>query len=566
MSIACGLAALLAARCFTLEAVQAQASPFELPQGFAISSFAEGVQDARFLTYSPQGDLYVGQLLSGNSAITILPDRNHDGQADKAIRVATDLNSPNNVSFRRGVSETVFAAGAFDRVKVYTDTAGDLSFADSAVVVSGLSNVTTGRHKTKTVLYGPDGRLYLSKGAAGDDGSSYEDIAGIWRYEPDGSGGHKLASNLRNAVGIAWDSVGGGFWAADNGSDDLGPNGPHDELDLIRDGGDYGWPVCIDDRVPKDQAAPADCSRTEAPVLLLAPHAGVLGMAFYTGASFPQHYWGGLFVAYHSVQYPEQRGIYYIPFKDGRPSGQPEFFMKAPTNRPVGVAVNPYDGSLMVGDDRDGHIYRVTYTGPPALAPTAALAPPAAPGKPQQVPAPPLPGVSRVFTETGQSLSGPFLDFWFWNGGAARFGPPVSGPLTETLSGGQDAVVQYTQRARLEYHPESRGTWDVVRLSGPDTPSYADRYGQPGSAATPTDTPAPPVPTSTPPPPTSAPTPPGTSAPPPTTAPPTPAPTPTTAAAAGSDQGEQTGLLLGALAAVALCGLAALLAYRVRRR
>src|SRR5690242_10488847 len=140
-----------------------------LPPGFTLSVFASDVQDARFLSYSPQGDLYVGQLLGSNSAITILPDRDHDGQADRAIRVAADLNSPNNVAFRASGLGTVFAAGAFDQVKVYTDTGGALTFADSAVLVPNLPLVPDQRHKTKTVAYGPDGQLYVSVGSIADD-------------------------------------------------------------------------------------------------------------------------------------------------------------------------------------------------------------------------------------------------------------------------------------------------------------------------------------------------------------------------------------------------------------
>src|SRR5690348_9840909 len=98
-----------------------------LPPGFELHVFADNVQDARFLSYSPQGDLYIGQLLGSNSAVTILPDRDHTGQADRAIRVATDLNSPNNVAFRAPSFGTVFVAGALDQAKVYTDTGGDLS-------------------------------------------------------------------------------------------------------------------------------------------------------------------------------------------------------------------------------------------------------------------------------------------------------------------------------------------------------------------------------------------------------------------------------------------------------
>ena len=337
-----------------------------LPPGFELRVFASNVDVARFLTYSPAGDLYVGQLLGHQGALTILPDRNHDGVADRAIQIGTDLYSPNNVTFRPIGFGTVFAVGAMDRVKVYTDTNGDLSFAQSAVLVDNLPS--DGRHRTKTVAYGPDGLLYVSVGSFDDDPPGADARAGIWRYNADGSGQHKLAGGLRNTVGFAWDPVGGGMWGADNGSDDLGRDEPHDELNLLVDGGNYGWPNCIDQGVHNDKTNPVDCSKTLAPTTLFDPHGAPLGIAFYSGASFPQQYWGGLFAADHSIQYTEQRGVYFVPFKNGSPSGPPQLFLQqsqssGTTNRFLGLAVNPYDGSLMVSDDREGRIYQVRYTG-----------------------------------------------------------------------------------------------------------------------------------------------------------------------------------------------------------
>ncbi len=461
----------------------------QLPPGFALRVFAAGVPTVRFLTYSPAGDLYAGQLEGRDSAITALPDRDHNGQADRAIPVVTGLYSPNNVTFRPAGFGTVFATGALDQVRVYTDTRGDLSFATSKLLVGNLSNVTSGRHKTKTVLYGPDGLLYLSKGSFDDDPTRADPNAGIWRYNPDGSGEQKVASGIRNAVGLAWDAVGGALWADDNGSDDQGRNQPHDELDQIVVGGDYGWPFCIDNQVHYAGAAAYDCSQTRAPAVLLAPHAGALGMAFYTGGTFPARYWGGLFVSYHSIQYPEQRGVYFIPFTDGRPSGGPELFMGGTNNRWMGLAINPYDGSLMVSDDREGRIFQVVYTGPPPAAIPPAVAPPAAPGKPQPVMAAPLPGFARRFPETNHALNGAFLQFWFWNGGLARYGFPIGDPMTEKLADGKTYTVQYTQRARLEYHPENRGSPYEVLLgrlgadlvAGRSDPAFQPATPQPGA-------------------------------------------------------------------------------------
>ncbi len=426
-----------------------------LPSGFTMSVFASGVQTARFLTYSPQGDLYVGQLQGDSSAITILPDRDHNNSADRAVRVAGDLYSPNNVTFRPIGFGTVFASGALGQVKIYTDTTGTLAYATAAVLVPNLP--ADGRHKTKTVAYGPDGQLYVSVGSFDDNPTSADPRAGIWRYNADGSGGHRLVGGLRNSVGFAWDAVIGGLWGVDNGSDDLGETFPHDELNLLTEGGDYGWPYCADSRVHVDQNQAYDCSKTIAPTVLLAPHAGALGTAFYTGGTFPARYWGGVFIAYHSIQYPDQRGVYFIPFQNGKPSGPPELFAGGTLNRWMVLAINPYDGSLMISDDREGRIFQVRYTGTPPAAGAAAPRPPVVAGKPQPVTAPALPGFSRPFAATGHTLNGAFLQFWFWNGGLARYGYPISNPLTEQGTDGKSYLVQYTERARLEYHPENRG-------------------------------------------------------------------------------------------------------------
>jgi hypothetical protein len=112
----------------------------------------------------------------------------------------------------------------------------------------------------------------------------------------------------------------------------------------------------------------------------------------------------------------------------------------------------------MVSDDREGRIFQVVYTGPPPAPIPPAAAPPAAPGKPQPVMAARLPGFARRFPETNHTLNGAFLQFWFWNGGLARYGFPISDPMTEKLADGKTYTVQYTQRARLEYHPENRGS------------------------------------------------------------------------------------------------------------
>jgi hypothetical protein len=254
------------------------------------------------------------------------------------------------------------------------------------------------------------------------------------------------------------------MWGVDNGADDLGRNWPPDELNKLVDGGNYGFPYCTGNRQPNAKVPGGNCASTIPPTVTFPAHAAALGMAFYTGWSFPQTYWGGLFVAQHSIQYSEGREIVFIPFKDGNPSGAPQTFLSTGQTW-LGLAVDPYDGALYASQDTSGTIYRITYTG--SVPPPTTLSgppPPSGPGGEKPQPAVVLPGTQRCFQQTGKCLRGAFLNYWFTHGNLAQFGLPVTGELTEKLSDGKTYTVQYTERARFEWHPENRGKESQVLL------------------------------------------------------------------------------------------------------
>ncbi|MEI7770250.1 MAG: hypothetical protein WCI67_09695, partial [Chloroflexales bacterium] len=72
-----------------------------------------------------------------------------------------------------------------------------------------------------------------------------------------------------------------------------------------------------------------------------------------------------------------------------------------------------------------------------------------------------LRGRSRSFGETGQGLRDPFLRYWEANGGLAIFGFPISAERVEQAGDGKSYRVQWLERNRFEYHPESRPPYDV---------------------------------------------------------------------------------------------------------
>lgn len=447
-------------------------APLGLPAGFQVDLYASGLPVPRFLSFSPQGDLYAADMGSGN--VAVLPDRNHDHQPDSVTTFASGFASPNNVAFHNGAAYV----GELSTIWQLIDTNGDLGADAVNAVIDNLP--ANGRHKTKTVDFGPDGKLYINVGSFSDDAAEVAGRATIWQYNADGTGGRVFAKGLRNTVGFGWDQTTGQMWGVDNGADDLGRNVPPDELNKLVDGADYGFPFCIGNRQPNPLLGGRNCAATTPPVVTFPAHSAPLGMTFYQGPvmSFPSQYWGGIFVAQHSIQYSADRAIVFVPFKDGNPSGQPQTFL-ANGQAWLGLAVDPYDGSLFASQDRTGNIYRISYTNPaPTPVPPPGPAPTAVAGKPAPQLAAQLPGVSRCFSETSKCMRGAFLNYWFTHGGVGQFGLPVTNEVTETLSDGKSYTVQYTERARFELHPENRGLESYVLLGRLGFDLAANRGGE----------------------------------------------------------------------------------------
>lgn len=336
-----------------------------LPPGFEIQLFASDLGMARHMAVSPAGDLFVTDFTGGH--VFVLPDKDGDGKADQRITFAEGLDSPHTVAF---FEEGIYVS-VLDGVVRFTDKDGDLKGEDKKVVISGLP--TGGRHYTKTISFGPDGKLYLSIGSSCNVCEEKDPrLAAILQYNVDGTGEKIFARGLRNSVGLAWHPQTGELWAADNGRDHLGDNRPPEEINIIKEGGHYGWPYCYGQQKPNPEFKHrADiCKETIPPTVELQAHSAPLGLTFYTAKQFPEEYQGNLFVAFHGSfnrSVPTGYKVIRIKLVDRQPEKVEDFATgwlvegKA-WGRPVDVVVGK-DGALYVSDDLRGVIYRIFYKG-----------------------------------------------------------------------------------------------------------------------------------------------------------------------------------------------------------
>ena len=337
-----------------------------VPSGFAVSYFAKNVPGVRFMTVGPDSAVYASQPDKG--LIIRLPDANKDGVADTSTVVVSGLNRPHGLAFHKGA---LYVANTDGVVRV--PLAANMMASGAPVYVNHFES--GGGHWTRTIIFGADSAMYVSVGSSCNlCMESSTDRATVLRFNEDGSGKRVYASGLRNAVGLAVNPTTGAIWVSQNERDNLTPDHedlPPEELNILADGADYGWPFCYGDRVPNpeynDQAR---CASTVAPALKMQAHSAPLGISFLAKATtFPADYRGDLLVAFHGSwnrTTPTGAKVVRIHVVDGKPTRAEDFvtgWQDVAGNRwgrPVDVVVAA-DGSVLVSDDQSGAIYRVIH-------------------------------------------------------------------------------------------------------------------------------------------------------------------------------------------------------------
>jgi glucose/arabinose dehydrogenase/mono/diheme cytochrome c family protein len=412
-----------------------------LPPGFCASIFADGIGHARHLVAAPNGVLYVNTWSGryfGNDVphaggfLVALQDTLGSGKADVNQRFGETVASGGAGGTGIGLYKGALYAEINDKIVRYTLPAGAIVPSGSGEpIVTGLP--LTGDHPMHPFVIDADGLMYVDVATATNSCQSKNRTlkspgrvpctelntrGGIWRYDANRthqafSPAERFATGIRNAEGFGLDAAGHRLFVTQHGRDQLHANWPDlykpdeeatlpaEELMLLKQGGDYGWPECYYDGArhklvlaPEyggDGGKKVDvCAQKLAPLAAFPAHWAPDGMVFYDRQQFPAHYRNGVFIAFHGswdrAPYPQQGyNVVFQPLAGEQAGGKCEIFadgfagaVKSPDkaqHRPTGVAVGP-DGSLYVSDDVRGRIYRIAYRGGPGAEAGAALVTP----------------------------------------------------------------------------------------------------------------------------------------------------------------------------------------------
>ncbi len=339
----------------------------KLPAGFKAEVFSWGHPGARTMVAGPRGTIFMGTRQLGRVyAIT-----NRDGKREAKV-LLQGLNQPNGLVMKDGALY-VFA---INQVFRYDDIENKLDNPGPGVNLTDKFNLPSeAHHNWKYADFGPDGKLYIQIGANCNICEVNPGIHGhIRRYNADGTGMEIVARGVRNTVGFDWHPVTKELWFTDNGRDWAGNAGPEDELNVVaagQEGAFFGFPYChANGIVDPDIKKPNACAGVTMPAALIGPHSAGLGIKFYTGSMFPQNYRNVAFVVRHGSWNREQKFGFDVvvartdggrariePFLTGLLDERTNTFHGRPS-----YVLQMQDGSLLVSDETNGAVYRITYS------------------------------------------------------------------------------------------------------------------------------------------------------------------------------------------------------------
>jgi glucose/arabinose dehydrogenase len=373
-------------------------SQLTVASGFKMEVIAS-IGNARELAALPNGDLLVA---TNGSSTYIVPNAEADGAPGVAAKFATDPDAepagiaydPLSCTIYLGTNQGVYSTKYADGQLTGTFGAAIAKVRQGSVTPNSDGDV----HKTTSVAFSA-GKVYAAVGSGCNACTEVDPTrATIQVMDADGSNMTTRATRIRNAIALATNPATGMVWGGGAGQDDVCNNDPSacpngtghpyeffDAVTLHAGTADYGWPECEENH--NAFGSNADCSNTVAPLIELPAYSTLIGAAFYptttTGShAFASPYRGGVFIAAHGSWHTNADGSYFssplvvfvamngdapaTPVNWNDPTKQWTTFIggwqdtdsTTRHGRPTGVAVGS-KGSLFIGDDANGYVYRV---------------------------------------------------------------------------------------------------------------------------------------------------------------------------------------------------------------
>lgn len=352
---------------------QGDIAPLSVPDGYIATIFARDLPGARVLRFDGHGTLLVTQTSQGK--LVALRDTNTDGEADETKTLLQGLYQPHGIEVVcSGVDCTLYVAET-NAVKSYAYDPVALSATYSETLIS----LPDGEgHFTRTLLLHPEtGQLLVSIGSSCNVcEETQEHRASVIAIDLAAKEPTTFATGLRNTVFMAVHPKTGEIWGTDNGRDLIGDDIPPDEINILRSGNNYGWPLCygknVHDTDFDGSTSSTPCADATPSHIDLQAHSAALGLAFVEDTGWSEAFRDDVFVAFHgSWNRSEPTGykVVRIPLNAaGEQDGEIVDFVTGflpqdaqdtddAIGRPVGLLVR--EGKLYITDDRAGAIYIV---------------------------------------------------------------------------------------------------------------------------------------------------------------------------------------------------------------
>lgn len=396
-----------------------------LPEGFKAVVVVDSIEErVRHLAVTNDGIVY-GKLRNSNEngGIVALQDKNKDGKAEiiqkfGAYRTLQKWSYSTAMRIYNGYlyfsSELVIY-----RYKLKPGTL--IPEGEMEIVMTDDHEHGKHEHIGKPIAFDNKGYMYVPFGAPSnacqnpkrtpgapgmDPCPQLEDHGGVWRFDANKLGqtqkdGYKYASGIRSVVAMDWNSEDGNLYIVMHGRDDLlrlFPNIysgwesallPSEEFIRVTEGSNFGWPYCYYDQIQEKKVLAPEyggdgkiigrCQDFDNPIMGFPGHWAPNDLVFYNGDKLPSRYKNGAFIAFHGstnrAPYP-QSGYFvgFVPFKDGKPSGDWEVFadgfagvdpivsVKDAEYRPMGIAFGA-DDCMYISDSVKGKIWKIVFQG-----------------------------------------------------------------------------------------------------------------------------------------------------------------------------------------------------------